>query len=206
MAKAITFIILIFFSAFFSASEIAFFSVGQAKTRELLMKRVKGAKMVWRLKQEPQRLLVTILIGNNIANILTASLATVLAVDVFGSLGVGLATGVVTLTILVFGEIIPKSIAEQISYRLALQSAPLIYFLQIIFTPLSWLLINFNQFINVRILRLKRSQVVTEDEIKALIRLGVERGAIDYRERELIENIFRFNDVTVREIMTRVTR
>lgn len=198
----IIFLVLIFLSAFFSSAEIAFFSLTKAQARNLIDRKERNAKLVWKLKHNPQHLLVTILIGNNVANVLTASLATVLAVRLLGSLGVGVATGVVTLLILVFGEITPKSLAQKNNQWIALHFAPVLYALTILFFPINWILIVFNNILAKKLFRIKMPKLVTEDEIRTLARLGVETGSIAYRERELIENVFRFNDICVGEVMT----
>lgn len=196
------FVVLILLSAFFSGAEIAYFSLTQAKARNLLDKKKPNAQLVWYLKKRPQRLLITIFIGNNIVNVLTASLATVLAVQLFGDAGVGIATGAVTLLILVFGEITPKSLAQKNNQWIALKAAPLFYFLSMIFYPISWGLIKFNNFIAEKLFKSPLIDKVTESEIRAMTRLGVESGAIDYREREMIENVLELNDKEVSEIMT----
>lgn len=196
------FIVLLLFSAFFSASEIALFSLSQGKIQELLQQQLIGSIYVWRLRQNAQNLLATILIGNNIVNTLCASLATVLAVNYFGDYGIGIATGVATLLILMFGEITPKSIAQKNNVFIALKVAPILWFLNRLLFPLVWALNHFNEFITTKILKIKKTELVTEGEIRALARLGVEVGAIDYRERELIEKVFHFNDTPVKKVMT----
>lgn len=202
IATVLNFIILLFLSALFSATEIAFFSLTIAQARRLQEKKLKGADLVWKLKNRPQRLLITILLGNNIVNVLIAALATALAIKMFGSSGVGIATGVVTLAILIFGEITPKSIAQKNNAGIARYSAFVIYPLSIVFYPISAVLIKFNSVIAHKLLKIKNPELVTEDEIRTLARLGVETGAIAYQERELIENIFKFNDIEVKEVMT----
>ena len=196
------FFLLFFFSAFFSGAEIAFFSLTPARVKTLVDKKERGAELVWKLRNNPQRLLITILIGNNIVNILAASLATFLATNIFGSAGVGVATGIITLLVLVFGEIVPKTLAQKNNSWLAVRSARFIYWLSFLFEPIIWLLSYLNDFISKKFVKLDGGSLVTEEEIRALARLGAEKGVIDYRERELIENIFRFNDVTVKEVFT----
>ena len=196
------FIILLSASAFFSASEIALFSLSHGKAQELLHQRKSGSVFVWRLRQAPQKLLIIILIGNSIANTLCASLATELAIDYFGNYGVGIATGVATILILIFAEITPKSIAQKNNVEISLMAAPILWWIGRFMTPIIWLLSSFNNFITRSVLHSGHSAVVTEGEIRALARLGVEIGAIDYRERELIEKVFHFNDTEVKKVMT----
>lgn len=198
----VLFIFLLSGSAFFSASEIALFSLTHGKIKEMLHQKQGGALYVWRLRQAPQNLLATILIGNNIVNTLCASLATVLAVSYFGDYGVGIATGIATMMILMFGEITPKSIAQKNNVYIALKTAPILWYLSRFMHPLVWALNHFNGFITNKILKSKKTELVTESEIRALARLGVEVGAIDYRERELIEKVFHFNDTLVKKVMT----
>lgn len=198
----ILFIVLLACSAFFSASEISLFSLSHGKVQELLHQRLAGSLYVWRLRQSPQRLLATILIGNNIVNTLCASLATVLAVSYFGDFGIGIATGVATLMILMFGEITPKSIGQKNNVYIALRAAPILWWLSRMIYPAVWLLNHFNGFVTNKLLKIKHADLVTESEIRALARLGVEVGAIDYRERELIEKVFHFNDTEVKKVMT----
>lgn len=198
----ILFISLLALSAFFSGAEIAYFSLTHAQARHMRDQGKKNADLVWKLKQDPQRLLITILIGNNVVNVFTSALATVLATEKFGSAGVGLATGVVTLLILVFGEITPKSLAQKNNRKLTRVLAPVLYILTIVLYPISWLLIHFNDFVAHKLFRTKTSAMVSEEEIRTLSRLGVESGVIDYREHQMIENIFRFDDTPVGDIMT----
>ena len=138
------FIILILLSAFFSASEIAFFSLGPAQVKMMIQKKESKANLIYRLKKKPQELLITILIGNNVVNILGASLAAVISVEIFGSLGIGIATGMVTLFVLIFGEIIPKSIAQKRNKEFARLSAPWLYLISIILWPVTKVLVFVN--------------------------------------------------------------
>ena len=193
-------IILISLSAFFSAAEIAFFSLRKTQIKLMIHNNVLNAHLVWKLKEKPQTLLIRILIGNNIVNILSASIATVLAVNVFGSLGVGIATGVITLLILVFGEIGPKSVAQANNKVFACKSAPIIYTLTIILRPLVWILLKFNKYIIRHPGAIENS--IDEEEIKILSRLAVESGDIDYREHEMIKNVFRFDDLKLSDVLT----
>ncbi|MGB0757611.1 MAG: hemolysin family protein [Patescibacteria group bacterium] len=200
--KIALFVLLIALSGFFSGAEIAFFSLTKAQVRALRDQKKRYSDLVWRLKQKPQRLLITILIGNNIVNVLTASLATVVAVDYFGSVGVGLATGVVTLVILIFGEITPKSIAQKNNALLARATSPVLLVLSWLFFPVSWLLIQFNERIAHRLVKTSELPLPVEDEIRVMARMGVESGTLQYREHKMIENILEFDEKKVGEIMT----
>jgi putative hemolysin len=198
-------LVLLLLSSFFSGIEAAFFSLHSSQVRLIQAQRKKRGKIIAYLKAHPQRLLITILIGNNIVNLLAASLATVVSAKFFGSAAVGVATGLTTFFILIFGEILPKSIALTHTKEVVLLAARPVLFLYYLFYPLSSLLIRLNKLLNKRIGN-KRSGGVTEEEIRIMTRMGVENGAIDYWEREMIENIFRFDDIPVGDIITPLYR
>ncbi|MCR4283976.1 MAG: hemolysin family protein [Parcubacteria group bacterium] len=195
------FILLIALSAFFSASETAFFSLHQSRVRMMQEKKRKNASIIEKLKSKPQRLLITVLIGNNVVNLFTAAYATIVATRFFGSAALGVATGGVTILILIFGEIVPKSFAYSHNERIALLFAWPVYLLYIVFFPIAFILLRLNKLLN-KIFKIKPPVGITEEEIRTMARLGVENGAIDYSEHEMIENVFKFDDVSVGEIMT----
>ncbi len=201
MADILIFLILIFLSGFFSSAETAFFSLSPAQARLLAQNKQWSARAVWFLKSRPEELLTTILIGNNIVNILTASYATVVAARFFGDAALALATGVTTFFILVFGEIVPKSLAYSNNLALAQFSAPVLYGLRMILLPVVRALTAFSGYLQKRFAKGGTTNV-TEEEVRMMARMSVEHGEMDYREREMIENVFRFDDITVREIMT----
>ena len=140
-------IILLFLSAFFSMSETALMSLSKIRVRHMVEEGVKGAKLVERLIEDPNKLLGAILIGNNIVNITSSSLATVLATNLFGSAAVGIATGILTVLILLFGEITPKNLATIYNEKFALFYAIPIKVLSIILTPVIWVLDKLCNFI-----------------------------------------------------------
>ena len=133
------FIICILLSAFFSSSEVALIGITRAKVRTLVNDGKPGSKAVAALKESPEHLLITILIGNTIVNITAAAIATAIAIQTFGDIGVGIATGFVVIVLLVFGEIGPKVYAARASDSFALTVAPFILFLSRIFSPVIWL-------------------------------------------------------------------
>src|SRR5512136_1064012 len=137
--EILLFIICVILSAFFSSSEVALISITRAKTRTLVNEGKHGSKALAALKEKPDRLLITILIGNNIVNIAAASIATAIAIRIFGDVGVGIATGLVVIILLVFGEIGPKIYATRASDSFALTVAPVIYTLSRILIPVIWL-------------------------------------------------------------------
>ena len=198
----IIFSALILLSAFFSSAETAFFSLSPARIRLMRHKKIFASEIIDKLKHRPRRLLITILIGNNIVNLFTASYATVVAARFFDSGALGIATGVTTLFILIFGEIIPKSFAIAQNTQIAQFSAWPIYILFIIFYPIIWIL----QKISISFQRLlgadKQDAAVSEEEIRTMTRIGVEHGIFDYREHEMIQNVFEFDDIKVKDVMT----
>ncbi|NLW24102.1 MAG: HlyC/CorC family transporter [Clostridia bacterium] len=194
--------ILIVLSAFFSATETAFFSVNKVRIFHLAEEGNEKARAVKKMLEDPNQLITTILIGNNIVNIGASSLATFIATDLFGSKGVGIATGVMTLLILVFGEITPKSFAAGNAEKWVLAIVNVVTFLQIIFTPL----IKIMGLITSFLLQLagsknKEDLFITEDELKLLVNVGHEEGLYTESEKEMINSIFEFDDTLVKEIM-----
>ncbi|MBU4501798.1 MAG: hemolysin family protein [Nanoarchaeota archaeon] len=194
-------IILLGLSGFFSGAETALVSVSLAKVKTLVKQKKLGSVKLLKLKQKPKTLITTILIGNNLANIAAAALTTKLMIDLFGSNGVAIATGILTLVILVFGEITPKNIAHTYSVKVSLLIAGPIYFLTKLLFPLIFVLNLFTTFI-IRASGGKHIPIVTEEELKTMIDMGVEEGEVEKKEREMIENVFELNDITAEEVMT----
>src|SRR3989339_847845 len=156
----------ILLSGIFSGAEIAIFSLSQATIRALVDKKTKGARALQKLKSHPQQLLIAILIGNNLVNFSASSLATLVAIQRFGSMGVGIATGVMTFLILLFGEILPKSISQKNAVRIALFITPFMRVLVFILYPIVSLL----HFITVgfqRIFHVKDVSSISEDDVRA---------------------------------------
>ena len=201
IASIITIGILLILSGFFSASETAISSLTPAKVRTLVEAKRPGSKYLSKLRKDFHKTLITILVGNNFVNILAASMTTVVMTDIFGSAAVGLATGVLTLIILIFGEVVPKSLATTYAKSFALFVAPFLYFLGLILNPIIWMLDKLVKII-LKIMGSKPQKQVTEDEILAMASIGHEEGSIDEHERELIENILEFDDIKARDIMT----
>ena len=191
-------VILIILSSFFSGSEAALLSIGRAKVRALREQKKMGAKALEWLKNHPKRLIITILIGNNIVNVLLPVLATLWATREFGDHIIGIVTGVLTLILLVFGEIVPKNIGQLHNQKFALLAAPILYYLTRILAPIVWI---FEKFSDVMVSK-KRQDPITEDEVLAMVYLGAEGGAIEEEEKELIKNVLEFTDTTTEEVMT----
>ena len=199
----ITIVVLLAFSAFFSASETALISMNKVRIRHLKESGVAGGELLSRLANRPNRLLSTILVGNNVVNILMTSLATSIALRIFGSRGVGIAVGIMTILILVFGEIVPKSYAAVFNEKVALTVSFPIYWIQRLFYPV----IKIIAFINNLMISFVGGdknlleEDVTEEEIRIMVDLGEDQGAIERQEREMIDNVFELNDTMVHEIM-----
>lgn len=201
-AFLIILVVLILFSAFFSASETALTSISKGRVHALLKNKTKGAARLQKLKSNPGRLLATILIGNNFVNVAAASIATVLFTDLYGENGVGIAMGVMTALILIFGEITPKSISIRYSEKLSLLFAPIIILIQYILFPLIWIMEHMVKAQSRMMGNKPAEKSITEDELIALASIGAEEGSIQQQEKELIENVLEFNDIEVQEIMT----
>ncbi|MBU2637519.1 MAG: hemolysin family protein [Nanoarchaeota archaeon] len=193
--------LLIVLSAFFSGAEIAIFSTGMAKVRMLVQKNARWSRQLEYLKLNPKKALVTILVGNNIANIAASAIATMLAINAFGNMGAGIATGAMVLLVLVFGEITPKSYATHHSSSFALVSAPILIFVMKALYPVILLF----ELIAKKITRtgsFMKPPAVSEEELKAMLEMSAEAGNVKNEEKEMIESVLRFNDITVREVMT----
>jgi CBS domain containing-hemolysin-like protein len=201
MTDIFIFTVLIFFSALFSAAETSLFSIRESQVRLMLRQKKRNAHFVANLKSDPQRLLVTILIGNNTVNLTIASLATVLAIGYFDSFSAGIATGASTVVILLLGEIFPKTIAFTYMERVTQFTAPIIYLFYILLYPISTLFVWLEQWFK-RHTHMHTPNVISEEEIRIMAELGLEHGEINHYEHEMIENIFDFDDITVSEVMT----
>lgn len=191
-------LIFIVLSAFFSAAEVAFVSLSDAKVHSMVEKKLPRAKLVAFLKKNPRRLLVTILIGNNIVNIASASIATVVADQIFDNGVVGITTGVMTLIILIFGEIIPKSYAANQPKKFAAFASRYIRFLEIIGHPV---IVIFELLTNIFAGK-QTADRVSEEELRAMAAASARQGAINTQEGKMIERLFAFNDITAEDIMT----
>ncbi|MCD6590484.1 MAG: HlyC/CorC family transporter [Candidatus Aenigmarchaeota archaeon] len=202
LVETVVLVILILLSALFSGSEIALFSLSDIKVKKLIRQRKRGAKTLKKIKENPHKLLITILIGNNLVNISAASFATIVFTNMFGSLGIGLATGIMTFFILVFGEIFPKSFCYQNAERMSLFFATPLYILMKLLYPVVIFIEKLSLILLDLFERRKKERKISEDEIKAALSMGVEAGIIERDEEEMIHNIFEFGDTTVSEVMT----
>lgn len=193
-------IFLILLSGFFSGSETALVTLSPAKVRTLVEKKKRFYKIIAKLKSHPDKMLITILIGNNVVNIWASVTATTLAQDLFGNQIVAYTVGVMTFLILVFGEIVPKTLAQRFNVIFAQFSSPVLYFLSIILYPVIFFL---EKITSLFIWALGRGKFksVTEEEVIAMLNIGHEEGEFNKQESEFIQNIFEFSDTTAEEIM-----
>jgi putative hemolysin len=198
----VVFLFSLAFSAFFSGSEVALFSITRAKVRTLVNEEIPGARTLSSLKENPDRFLITILIGNNIVNILAASVATAVSIAIFGEGGVAIsiATVVVVVLLLVFGEILPKMYASRHAANFALTVSPTISLLSRIMSPVIWIFNHLGQKITGG--AVFSQHLITEEEIKEWIDVGQEEGTIEKDEQEMLHSVFEFGDTRVREVMT----
>jgi len=186
-------------SGFFSSSETALFSISKVKALHIAKDDTKTGQLILKMKKDSHTLLTTILIGNNLSNIGASAIATSIAISYFKSNAVGIATGIMTMLILVFGEIFPKSFANHNNVLVARIVIYPLFWLSKIFFPLIYLL-NFIPKLHGH--TDKSSETVTEDELMTMVEVVEEEGEIKEEEKEYITNIFEFDDTSCSEIMT----
>ncbi len=194
-------IVLLFLSGFFSSAETALFSISKAKAVHLAKEKGVVNALIKKMKDDPHRLLSTILIGNNLVNVAASAMATAITIGMVPSnakIAIGTATGVMTFLILIFGEIFPKSVATRNNVLIARIVILPIYWLSIIFYPI----VVFLNFIPKLTGKIKRKPKVTEEELLTIVEVVEEEGEIKEEEKELIHNIFEFDDTNASEIMT----
>jgi len=197
---------LIVIGAFFAACETSFLSMTRIRIHHLVEHGAPGAQSLHRLRENRRRVLIALLIGNNVANIAASAVATTVALTLFGDQGLGIAIGVMTFLMLTFGDIMPKSFATSHGEKIILACAPIV-------EAIYWLLTSpviFFEFINRLVpgvySRATGIERFTEEEVKAAVKLGAAHKSISDMERELIENVLEFNDKTVAHVMTPKSR
>ena len=193
-------VVCLILSSFFSATETAFSAMNTTKLKTLAEKGNKNAALVCKLDEQYSRLISTILIGNNIVNIAMASVGTVLFTLKFGDMGATLSTIVVTIVVLIFGEISPKSIANNCPEQLAMLSAPVVQFLIWIFLPLNILFVGWQKLLT-KIFHLESSSKMSQEELLTLVNEVQEDGTIDEDEGGLLRNAIEFSDQEARDIL-----
>lgn len=202
--QVIILVILLIGSGFFSASETALMSLSKIRIRYMQQEGVKGAKLVSSLIENPNKLLSSILVGNNVVNIAATSISTSLFIGLMkGSEGVAVATAVMTILVLIFGEITPKSIAANNSEKVALLVARPIKFIIFILSPIVWIFNLITGFI-FKIVGLENKGVqpyITEEELRTMVNVSHEEGVLEIEEREIINNVFQFGDMQAKNAM-----
>lgn len=196
--------VLVIMSGYFSATETAFTSMNKTKLRALCEKGNKKADLAYKLSEKYDKLISTILIGNNIVNIAMASIGTIMFVKLYGDIGATLSTAVITVVVLIFGEITPKNLAKDSPESFAMFSAPIINLLIYLFTPLNFIFSLWKKLVS-KIVKVKADTKMSHDELLMLVEEVQEDGSIDDEEGELIRNALEFNDIEAREILTHRT-
>lgn len=201
--QLIAIIILLCLSAFFSSSETALTTVNQIRMRTLADNGDKRAARVLHVTGNPGKMLSAILIGNNIVNLSASSISTSLAIHLFGNTGAGIATGILTFLILIFGEVTPKTMATIKADSMSLTAAAPIGFLMKILTPVIFIInklslgLMFLLHVNIKDAQKK----MTEEELRTIVDVSQENGVIEHEERDMIHNLFDFGDAEAKEIM-----
>lgn len=201
-------VVLIILSMIFSSSESAFLSINRLRIRFLRSKKDRGAIRVGRLLDRKEQLLNTVLVGNNIVNIAITALLTSLALQLFGSSGVGIATLASTVVLLIFGEITPKTVGSRHPEPVAFLFSGLISFSMKLLSPLVFVFSGFARLAS-RALGIKSNQKTvsfTEDEIKNFIDVGEEEGVLEQDEKRMMHRVFRFTDLAAKDIMVPRTK
>ena len=196
-------LILLMLSAFFSSAETALTTVNKMRVRTLAESGDKRAAMVAAVIEDPAKMLSTILIGNNIVNLSASSLMTTLTLRVFGNAAVGVATGVLTLLILVFGEITPKTMSTLYAEKISFAYAGVIHVLMVVLTPVIFIVNKLSMAV-LFLLRVdpnKKQDPITEDELRTIVEVSHEEGVIESEEKKMINNVFDFGDAVAKDVM-----
>ena len=196
-------VFLIFLSGVFSASETALMSLNKIKIRKLEEDNVKGVDTLQKIMEDPSKLLSTILVANNVVNIGASSIATALFMDLVGASGVPIATLVMTITVLIFGEITPKSISTNNPEKIALLICNLMSTMMKILSPIVTVLDLFRKLI-FKIFKIEDNSnqpLITEEELLTYVNVSHEEGVIEVEEKEIIQNLFAFGDLQAKQAM-----
>lgn len=201
--QAVAILILILLSAFFSSAETALTTVNKHRLRALAEEGNRNAQRVLKLIENPAKMLSAILIGNNIVNISASALATTLTTNVFGSKFVGVSTGILTLVVLLFGEITPKSLATLYNEKIALTYIHVVAPLVTLLTPVIWLVDKLSGiiFFVLRVDRDAANNQMTEGELRTIVDVSVEDGVIEKEEKSMINNVVDFGDSKAKDVM-----
>ncbi len=203
IAQIIIIIILLLLSAFFSSAETAFTMVNKIRIRSLIEDGNKRAITVGKIIDNSGKMLSAILIGNNIVNISASALMTSLTIHLWGSYATGIATGVMTVLVLIFGEITPKTTATIYAEKFALVYAPVVYFIMFIFTPVIFIIDKLSGVI-LKLIHVdanNKHNKITEEELRTFVQVSHEDGVIESNEKKIINNLFDFGDTEAKDVM-----
>ena len=201
--QLVVLVILLFLSAFFSSAETAMTTVNKIHIMSRANMGNRRAKTLLKIIDNPGKLLSTILVGNNIVNLSASSLATTWTTRVFGNAFVGVATGILTLLVLLFGEITPKTMATIYAEKISLSYAPVIYLLMKVLTPVIFLVNKLSNGI-LRLLGIDpdgKQNTMTEQELRTIVDVSHEDGVIESEEKQMIYNVFDFGDSRAKDVM-----
>lgn len=201
--KILIIIVLLILSAFFSSSETALTTVSRMRILSLAEEGNSSAVTLLKVIDNKEKMLSAILIGNNIVNISVSSFTTILVTDLFGNYAVSIATAILTVLVLIFGEITPKTLATISNEKLALRFASVVYLLMYILTPVIFLINKLSSLV-MKLFRIDKSEkksTYTENELKTIVNVSHAEGVIEADEREMLQNIFEFGDRQAKDIM-----
>lgn len=194
-------ILLVVFSGYFSATETAFTSLNKIRIKNMANDGDHRARNVMELAENYDNLLSTILVGNNLVNIMLSSISTVLFIGLYPNYGATIATAVATIVVLIFGEISPKSLAKENPEKFAMFSAPFIRALVVVLTPVNWIFSMWKRFL-AKIFNTDSGRPITEDELLTIVEEAETEGGIDTEQSELIQNAIEFNDLEALDVLT----
>lgn len=201
ITKLVALAVLILMSAYFSATETAFSSLNKIRLKNMVSEGNKKAKLALDLANDFDRILSTILIGNNIVNIAATSIATVLFISIYGDVGATLSTVVMTVLVLIFGEISPKSMAKESPESFAMVSAPVLRFFMVVLTPLNFLFSLWKKLLS-KVFKVDEDRKMTQDELMVLVDEVTQDGAIDEDEGRLLRSALEFTERSAEDILT----
>lgn len=201
--RLIVMVLCLALSAFFSSSETALLTVSKIRMRSLAEEGNRRAEIVLKVTDDSAKMLSAILIGNNVVNISASSIATALAIHLFGNAATGVATGILTVLILIFGEITPKTMATIRAERISLRFGRIIWVIMNVMTPVIWIINGLASAV-LHILRVdpsEKNKVMTERELRTIVEMSHESGVIETEEKQMINNVFDFGDAKAQEVM-----
>jgi len=197
-------VVLLGFSAFFSGSETALMAISRLRLRHLAEKKPRRAGIVERILKKPEKLIGTILLGNNLVNVAMSAIATALAISLWGERGIAYVTAILTLVILIFAEITPKVYAKYFNERISFIAAPVLNVIMSILNPVvvavTYMSNRLLALIGIDVSKIKRP-LMTEEEVQTCIKVGWDEGAITEDERRMLSRVFTLNDKAVGEVM-----